>query len=88
MLTIILTSLNNGCQQRVQIATEGYEQPNQEGNKQEKNEKDNGRLPSPLVHLLDDCFVTINKALNHLHVLGVGTMEDVDDVAYEERDHA
>jgi hypothetical protein len=28
------------------------------------------------------------ESLNHLHVLGVGTMEDIDDVAYEEGNHA
>jgi len=44
-------------------------------------------LPCTLVYLLDDCFVTIYKALNHLHVLAIGTMEDIDDVAYEEGDH-
>ena len=45
-------------------------------------------MPSSLIYLFYDCFVTIDKALNHLHVLGVGTMEDVNDVAHEERYHA
>ena len=45
-------------------------------------------MPGSLVYLLDDCFIAINESLNHLHILGVGTMEDIDDVAYEERNHA
>ena len=45
-------------------------------------------MPGSLVHLFDNGFVPIHESLNHLHVLGVGTVEDVDDVAYEEWNHA
>ena len=41
-----------------------------------------------MVHLFDDGFIPVNKALNHSHVLFVGTMEDVDNVANEEGNHA
>jgi hypothetical protein len=37
---------------------------------------------------MDYLLVTIHESLNHLHVLGVGTMEDIDNVANEERYHA
>ena len=30
------------CQQRVQVTAKGYEQPNHEGNEQEKKDEDNG----------------------------------------------
>ena len=41
-----------------------------------------------MVHLFDDGLVAVNEALNHLHVLDVGTMEEVDNVANEEWYHA
>ena len=41
MVTVKM-QLNNGCQQRVQIAAKGYEQPNHEGNEQEKKDEDDG----------------------------------------------
>ena len=41
-----------------------------------------------MVNLFDDGLVAVNEALNHLHVLDVGTMEEVDNVANEERYHA
>ena len=36
--------------------------------------------------MFDD--VAVNESLNHLHVLDVGSMEEVDNVANEERYHA
>ena len=45
-------------------------------------------MPGSLVHLSDDGLVAINEALNHLHVLDVGSMEEVDNVANEKRYHA
>ena len=45
-------------------------------------------MPGSLVHLFDDGLVAVNEALDHLHVLDVGTVEEVDNVANEERDHA
>ena len=41
-----------------------------------------------MVHLLDDGLVAVNETLNHLHVLDVGPMEEVDNVANEKRYHA
>ena len=69
--------LNNGYHKGIKVTAKGYKQPNHEGSEQEKKDKDNGRLPGSLVHLLDDCFITIHESLNHLHIPGIGTMEDV-----------
>ena len=41
MVTVKM-QLNNGCQQRVQVAAKGYEQPNHEGDEQEKKDEDDG----------------------------------------------
>ena len=38
-LVTVMMQLNNGCQQRVQVAAKGYEQPNHEGNEQEKKDE-------------------------------------------------
>ena len=45
-------------------------------------------MPGPSVHLSDDEFVSIYEALNHLHVLDVGAIEEVYNIADKERYHA
>ena len=64
------------------------ERPKHQRNQQKKQQKDDNRLEGTLVHLAYDRFVAIDEALYHGHVPGVGTMENIDDVAHEERYHA
>ena len=36
----------------------------------------------------DDGLVTVNEALNHLQVLDVGPMEEIDNIVNDERNHS
>ncbi len=80
--------LKSGGHQRIEVAAEADERPYHQGYQEQKDDEDDGRLPGSLVYLSDDGPVAVYEPLNHLHVLDVGTMEEVDDVANEERYHA
>lgn len=80
--------LEEGGELGVEVTAEGDEQPDHQGDENEQQDERYGRLQRALIDLLDDGFVAIDKALNHLHVLPVGAMEDIDDVADKEGYHA
>ena len=44
-------------------------------------------MPGPLIHLFDNGLVAVNEPLNHLHVLYVGSMEEVNNIANKEWYH-
>ena len=42
VMVTVRMPLNNRCHKRIQVAAKGYEQPDHEGNEQEKKDEDNG----------------------------------------------
>lgn len=71
-----------------QIAAEGEEQPGKQDDEGHEEHQHGGSLPGLPVDGLDHCLITIHETLDHRHVLHVGTVEHIDDVAHEERYHA